>query len=52
MKNKKRIISEFLAAIGKKGGNASTDRLTVAQRKARATLAAKARWAAARKGEQ
>lgn len=38
-------VREYLARIGKKGGDASTKRLNPAQLKLRARKAANARWA-------
>ena len=48
----KRMTAEERAKVAAKGGEASTAKLTPAQRKKRASDAAKARWKAARKKER
>jgi len=48
---KDRVLSEYLADIGRKGGKASSDKLTKKQRIERARKAGKARQAKAKKGK-
>jgi len=47
---KDRVLSEYLAELGRKGGKASADRLTKKQRVERARAAGLARQAKAKKG--
>ena len=48
---KDRMLSEYLAELGRKGGKASADRLTKKQRIERARAAGLARQAKAKKGK-
>lgn len=48
---KERLLSEYLAELGRRGGKASADRLTKKQRIERARAAGLARQAKARKGK-
>jgi hypothetical protein len=44
MPTKKEILSQYLSELGKRGGQTSSANLSPAKRKARAKLAAAARW--------
>lgn len=44
MSDKSKIISEYMASLGNKGGPASMKKLTAKQRIDKARKAAKARW--------
>lgn len=49
---KEALLSQYLSELGKRGGRASSDKLSPAKRKARAKLAAAARWKKATKAKR